>query len=184
DVYAGGEFTLAGDGSATTERLRLAVFDNEGNLSSRRLDVRMNQGASIRSLAIDEERVFIAGDFTHVNDIQARGVASLSINGVVQDLDNHACISEYRYSSARQTFAYFCNPAPVNALAAHNGYVYMTGEFDSLARGPFPSAGFVSALPVRRGIASITYSGGLREWEPSPVFSGSSLVVAAFMDRS
>jgi len=60
-IYAGGRFTLAGGGTGTTTRNRLAEFDDAGNL------LPWNPGASaggeVFDLAVSGGTVYVGGDF-------------------------------------------------------------------------------------------------------------------------
>ncbi|KAF0810998.1 RHS Repeat family protein [Alcanivorax sp. S71-1-4] len=114
-VYAGGDFTAAGNGNAAIARNKLASFSANGSLTN------WNPYANglVRALALGDDGVFVGGEFTQIGggpDADTRtGLAKIGFNGDL--LSWRSSIS-----------------GKFNALLFHNGSIYAGGDFTQGSR--------------------------------------------------
>ncbi|MGH3712697.1 MAG: hypothetical protein ACRDT4_04445 [Micromonosporaceae bacterium] len=73
-VYVGGRFKGARSGSASTERSRVAAVDAR---SGRLLSWAPRTDGAVQAIVVYGESVYLAGDFTRVNDEPRRGLAKV-----------------------------------------------------------------------------------------------------------
>ena len=145
-IYAGGDFTSAGNGNAAIARNMLASFNSDGSLTS------WNPYAdgAVRAFAIGNNALYVGGDFSGIGGgaayVSRRGLAKFDLNG---DLMPWAVV-----------------PGTVNALAYHNGNVYVGGHF-ILGSPPSSITNGIPYNDYRVNLAAYTSGGALlRDWTP------------------
>jgi hypothetical protein len=139
-IYLGGSFTTVSGGTA---RNRAAAFATDGTLQSWNPNV-STAGSSVRSMAIDNSIVYLAGNFSTVAGSTRRGVAAYSVAGALQSWD-----PDIRNAGL--------NPGNCRTIAIASSIVYVGGNFRTL------SAGTVS----RNQIAAIGTDGTVQSWNPN-----------------
>ncbi|MBI5095271.1 MAG: hypothetical protein HZB26_22910, partial [Candidatus Hydrogenedentes bacterium] len=145
-VYAGGMFTDIG-GQARNNLAAINV--NTGLATSWNPDVSGGYQPQVTTLAVSDNLVYVAGDFTHIGSVQRNYVAALdAATGLPTDWAPAAS-------------------GPVTALAASGNVMYMGGSFASLGGR------------VRNNIAALDAATGMAtNWDPNAAGGVSSMVVS------
>ena len=184
-VYAGGDFRTAGGGTGTTERLRLAAFDRDGNLLS------WDPGAGlgwVNALAAYDGAVFAGGNFIAagggIGKTERLGLAAFDMAGNLLPWNEgvigggvtalamdrgtiyagghfHGRLAAFDKVGNRLGWSPRVTGAPgdsVSALAVKSGTIYVGGRFSSADGG----AGWTD----RAGLAAFDTAGNLLPWNP------------------
>lgn len=145
-IYAGGDFTSAGNGTASIARNKLAAFDANGELMA------WNPYAnrSVKALAVSDDAVFVGGEFTQI------GGGSAAVN--------RANAAKIDFGGALLSWASV--PGRVNALAINNGNVFVGGRFTIGEEPPNYTGSWSRGINYRKNVAVFSaFSGHLvEEW--------------------
>ena len=150
-IYAGGDFTSAGNGNAGIARNMLASFDMDGGLTN------WNPYADgvVKAIAVGESAVYVGGHFYGIGGgseyLSRRGLAKFDFNG---DLKPWATV-----------------PGSVEVIAIRDGRVFVGGEF-TIGSAPLALVATTSPTPpsitYRNNAAAFYDSNGalVNEWSP------------------
>ncbi|MEQ3778315.1 MAG: hypothetical protein ABNH27_14500 [Alcanivorax sp.] len=108
-IYAGGDFTSAGNGTAGIARNKLAAFDASGEL----LAWNPYANGPVKAIAVSDDAVFVGGEFTQI------GGGSAAVE--------RAYAAKIDFGGALLSWASV--PGRVNALAIHDDNVFIGGRF-------------------------------------------------------
>jgi hypothetical protein len=186
-VYFGGQFTadftytnLAASRFSLTKATSVAAHTYFGGWKP-------EPNGSVRSLALDNGRIYVGGDFTQIGDsvlAGARGqrdrLASLTAVPAGQGELDTACASNALCPAVAQSW----NPAPdaaVKALAVPDGgvAVYAGGNFAQIGDGALPAG-----RADRGGLAAIAgpgeaNAGVVLDWDARPAGGGTNALALA-----
>ncbi|WP_230457829.1 hypothetical protein [Alcanivorax sp. VBW004] len=150
-IYAGGDFTSAGNGTAGIARNKLAAFDTNGEL----LAWNPYANGPVKALAVSDDAVFVGGDFTQI------GGGSAAVN--------RAYAAKIDFGGALLSWASV--PGRVNVLVISNDQVFVGGRF-VIGSEPvrFIDATTSRRIDYRKNFAVFSTSSGnlVEEW---PVIS-------------
>ena len=158
-LYAGGTFTSAGDGIGTIERLRLAAFDESGNLMSWNPSIGTASASTcsdVRSILHKDDIIYVGGGFSRAGGITRSGLAAFDLSGAVT------------------SWAPLLTSGPttcpsVSSINSSGSSIYIGGSFTQVAS----SGSFYD----RSGLAAIDLSGNITSWSASVNGSVTSIVL-------
>lgn len=151
-IYAGGRFSSAGDGMASTERHNLAAFNRNGDLMSWNASVcpdsdlsRCNQYSSMKVNDIEASAgvIYVGGNFGYS---QGNGIAGDRMN--LAAFDSSGSLTPWNPGAS----------SSVLDIESSSGAIYVAGGFTSVGGG--------SANIARDRIAAISSSGEVLGWAP------------------
>lgn len=136
-IYAGGNFTLSGAGSATTVRRKLAAYDLDGNLLNWNPEV----NSEVSEIDISNDIIYAGGFFTQATD--SLGVKSRHRLAAF-DLDGNVMA----WNPGANSY--------VNALSVYDGLIYVGGNFTAVGNG--------TGTVLHNHVAAVDPSGVVATW--------------------